>query len=112
MNVPTLTRLLAFATLASTALGADGFEIQLDVVSSGFDKETCWVHPRAGILPASTLANPEALPVIVLTMNKLRLTGSTSRRPNRRAKRAVARALTSSFEVKASRRPIPRRSRS
>lgn len=76
MSVLTLKRLLVFAILANPALAVDGFEIQLDVVSSGFDKETCWVHPRAGILPASTLANPGGVPAIVMTMNKLRLTGS------------------------------------
>ncbi|MBK8092522.1 MAG: hypothetical protein IPK32_11225 [Verrucomicrobiaceae bacterium] len=24
------------------------FTIQLDTVSTGFDKKSCWVHPRAG----------------------------------------------------------------
>ncbi len=45
------------------------YELQLDVLSSGFDKQTCWVHPRAGAIPGKT-------PKVVLTMQKLVLTGS------------------------------------
>jgi len=48
---------------------APDFDIQLDTISSGFDKKSCWVHPRAGAIPA----NP---PSVVLTMQKLLLTGS------------------------------------
>lgn len=55
-----------FARAATT--GKD-FQIQLDVLSSGFDKKTCWVHPRAGAIPGKT-------PKVVLTMQKLLLTGS------------------------------------
>ena len=46
-----------------------GFKIQLDTISSGFDKKTCWVHPRAGAIPGET-------PSVVLTMQKLLLKGS------------------------------------
>jgi hypothetical protein len=44
--------------------------IQCDVkkVQSGYDRKTCWVHARAGIIPN--------LNRIVLTTQKLRLTGS------------------------------------
>lgn len=45
------------------------FTIQLDTVSSGFDKKSCWVHPRAGAIPG----NP---PKVVLTMQKAMLVGS------------------------------------
>lgn len=45
------------------------YDIQLDVISKGFDKKTCWVHPRAGTIPG----NP---PKVVLTMQKLLLSGS------------------------------------
>ena len=54
---------------ASFAADAPGFDIQLDTIRSGFDKKTCWVHPRAGAIPG----NP---PKVVLTMQKLLLTGS------------------------------------
>ena len=43
------------------------YSLQLDVVSAGYDRKTCWVHARAGIVPPSTT---------VLTAQKLRLTGS------------------------------------
>jgi hypothetical protein len=61
-----------------TALGADSqevaapsveFDIQLDTITSGFDKQTCWVHPRAGTIPGET-------PIVVMTMQKLLLSGS------------------------------------
>jgi len=45
------------------------YKVQLDVVSRGYDGKMCWVHPRAGIVAA----NP---PAVVLTMQKLLLTGS------------------------------------
>jgi len=50
--------------------GADpAYRIQLDVVSRGYDGKTCWVHPRAGTIPGEN-------PSVVLTMQKLLLTGS------------------------------------
>ena len=48
---------------------APGFRIQLDTLSHGYDGKTCWVHPRAGAIPSPT-------PSVVLTMQKLLLTGS------------------------------------
>ncbi len=45
------------------------FTVQLDTITSGYDAKMCWVHPRAGALPT----NP---PSVVLTMQKLLLTGS------------------------------------
>lgn len=45
------------------------FDIKLDTISSGFDKKSCWVHPRAGAIPG----NP---PKVVLTMQKAMLVGS------------------------------------
>lgn len=45
------------------------FTVQLDTVTRGYDGKMCWVHPRAGTLPG----NP---PSVVLTMQKLLLTGS------------------------------------
>jgi len=45
------------------------FHIRLDTIRSGFDKKTCWVHARAGVVPGSS-------PAVVLTMQKLLLTGS------------------------------------
>jgi hypothetical protein len=57
------------AALAAAQPGPD-YQQQLDTLSQGFDGETCWVHPRAGIVPDGRgLA-------VVLTMQKLLLTGS------------------------------------
>lgn len=39
------------------------YRIQLDVVSDGYDGQTCWFHPRAGAVPGPT-------PTVVLTMQK------------------------------------------
>ncbi|MFA6544288.1 MAG: sialidase family protein [Limisphaerales bacterium] len=65
-----LLALLASASTAAFAAGsAPGFRIQLDTISRGYDGKTCWVHPRAGAIPG-------AVPSVVLTMQKLMLTGS------------------------------------
>lgn len=63
-----LAGLLAVTTLAA-AEPAPGFRLQLDTLHRGYDGKTCWVHPRAGAIPG-------ARPGVVLTMQKLMLTGS------------------------------------
>ena len=45
------------------------FRVQLETIRRGYGGETCWVHPRAGAIPG-------AFPSVVLTMQKLLLTGS------------------------------------
>ncbi len=45
------------------------YSIKLDTVTSGFDGKTCWVAARAGVIPG-------VKPTVVLTMQKLLLTGS------------------------------------
>lgn len=52
---------------------APAYQIRLETVSRGYDGKTCWVHPRAGILPARGEGRP---PTVVLTMQRLLLTGS------------------------------------
>ena len=47
------------------------YRVQLDTIHSGFDKHTCWVHARAGAIPQ---AGED--PIVVLTMQKLLLSGS------------------------------------
>jgi len=71
---PRATPFVHFAALlgliTGAGLGAEpGYRIQLDTLSHGFDGKTCWVHPRAGAIPGSP-------PKVVLTMQKLLLTGS------------------------------------
>ncbi|MCK5803196.1 MAG: exo-alpha-sialidase [Lentisphaeria bacterium] len=43
------------------------FETELQTVRTGYDRETCWVQTRAGLLPPND---------VVITTQKLRLTGS------------------------------------
>lgn len=45
------------------------FTVQLDTLTRGYDGKMCWVHPRASALPG-------APPSVVLTMQRLLLTGS------------------------------------
>ena len=45
------------------------YVIKLDVVQSGFTPTHCWVHPKSGAIPG----NP---PTVVMTMQKLLLSGS------------------------------------
>ncbi len=45
-------------------------DIELQAVSQGYDRKTCWVHPRAGAIPVE-----DGPPIVVLTMHKLRITG-------------------------------------
>lgn len=63
------TLILFTAPLLPAAAEPMGYEVQLDTIHSGFDKETCWVHPRAGTIPGEN-------PIVVLTMQKLLLSGS------------------------------------
>jgi hypothetical protein len=67
-----LATVVSFVVLCSCLRAEDtapGYRIQLDVVSRGYDGKTCWVHPRAGTIPGEN-------PIVVLTMQKLLLTGS------------------------------------
>jgi hypothetical protein len=48
---------------------APGYRVQLDTICRGYDGRTCWVHPRAGAIPLER-------PVVVMTMQKLLLSGS------------------------------------
>ena len=53
----------------ATRFSADDYEIQLDTITSGYDGKMCWVHPRAGTIPGEN-------PIVVLTLQKLLLSGS------------------------------------
>ena len=73
MNRPARTvgwALLAAVTALLPAAPAPftpvAYQVQLDVISEGYERDTCWFHPRAG-------ASPGATPVVVLTMQKLNL---------------------------------------
>ncbi len=60
------------STTAEEARPRLEYSIQLEVAGKGFDKETCWVHARAGIIPGNNGRAPE----VVMTMQKLLLSGS------------------------------------
>jgi len=47
--------------------------IQLDTIARGFDGRTCWIHPRAGLVPG---AGRGGLPAVVLTLQKGDMAGS------------------------------------
>jgi hypothetical protein len=48
------------------------YRIELTTAASGFDKKMCWVHARAGVVPAAA----DRQKTVVMTMQKLLLTGS------------------------------------
>ncbi len=50
-----------------TGAGILDFNVKLTTISRGYDRKTCWVHPRGGVVPPSTA---------VITMQKLLLTGT------------------------------------
>lgn len=65
-----MLRHLLLAILAASVLqAAEPYELKLETITQGYDGKMCWVHPRAGAIPGST-------PQVVLTMQKLLLTGS------------------------------------
>ena len=67
------------AAAPSTAQGEDGpldYHIELLRASSGYDGKTCWVHARAGAIPPRVPGNPADRPQVLMTMQKLLLTGS------------------------------------
>ncbi len=49
------------------------FEIDLTTAHEGFDKKMCWVHARAGAIPG---AGENGQPLVVMTLQKLQLSGS------------------------------------
>ena len=77
----TLLRLTIFLSLVdSTARHAASqdipaaeseFTVQLQTAQSGYDRKTCWVHTRAGVIPDGAHSFSA-----VLTMHELRISGS------------------------------------
>ncbi|MBW7892870.1 MAG: exo-alpha-sialidase, partial [Chitinophagaceae bacterium] len=53
--------------------GIVDYRLSLDTATRMFDGNTCWAHPRAGIMPA---IRNNGTPRIVMTMNSLDLSGS------------------------------------
>ncbi len=66
---------------AATAIVAESdddltYTLERTVAHSGFDGEKCWVHARAGAIPPGVPGNEAEQPLVVMTMQKLLLTGS------------------------------------
>ncbi len=52
------------------------YDIDLNVAHQGFDGESCWVHARAGAIPPHEPGNASDNPFVVMTTQKLLLSGS------------------------------------
>ncbi|MCH9655104.1 MAG: exo-alpha-sialidase [Planctomycetes bacterium] len=52
------------------------FQIKLSTATKGYDGKTCWVHARAGAIPVGAPGNQLDNPIVVMTMQKLLLSGS------------------------------------
>lgn len=70
--------LLCIGLFLCRSAGAEDppFDIDLSVASQGFDGKMCWVHARAGAIPPGAAGNGAADPLVVMTLQKLLLTGS------------------------------------
>ena len=75
---------IAFISLAVAATGYAAenstspldYTVETTVAREGFDGTMCWVHARAGAIPPGSGGNPAKLPLVVMTTQKLLLTGS------------------------------------
>ncbi|MCB1122542.1 MAG: exo-alpha-sialidase [Verrucomicrobiae bacterium] len=65
-----------FLLLPCLALADPLYDIDLTVARQGFDGKMCWVHARAGAIPPRAPGNPGLSPLVVMTMQKLDITGS------------------------------------
>lgn len=52
------------------------FRVQLTTATKGYNGKTCWVHARAGAIPVGAPGNDLDNPLVVMTMQKLLLSGS------------------------------------
>ncbi|MCO8124482.1 S9 family peptidase [Stieleria sp. TO1_6] len=73
--------LIAIASVVISPACADEpapltYTVERTQAHSGFDGQTCWVHARAGAIPAGVSGNDADTPLVVMTMQKLLLTGS------------------------------------
>lgn len=69
--------LLVLTSAVATAEEPElSFKLELQTAHEGFDGRSCWVHARAGSVPAGIPGNEQQQPLIVMTMQKLLLSGS------------------------------------
>ncbi len=78
--LPLLVMSLVSISLASTSLADQpdelSFTLERTVAHRGFDGTMCWVHARAGAIPAGQPGNDSQAPLVVMTLQKLLLSGS------------------------------------
>ncbi|MBL8850521.1 MAG: exo-alpha-sialidase [Planctomycetaceae bacterium] len=55
---------------------APGYEVELTRAAQGYDGQMCWVHARAGAIPAGAPGVGGDAPAVVMTTQKLDVTGS------------------------------------
>lgn len=67
-----------FSVCFLTAVQAEepAFSVERVVAQQGFNGEDCWVHARAGVIPAGAPGNEGQQPLVIMTMQKLQLSGS------------------------------------
>ncbi len=76
------SRALVLGTIAAGLLAraddapALDYRIELTTARKGYDGKLCWVHCRAGAIPPGAPGNPSKLPIVVMTTQKLLVTGS------------------------------------
>lgn len=64
------------AAVCRAADESPDYELELTSAAGGFDGQTCWVHARAGAIPPGSPGNSGRHPLVVMTMQKLLLSGS------------------------------------
>lgn len=67
---------VVIADETARAKPAVDYTIDLTTAQNGFDGTECWVHARAGTIPAGAPGNSGETPLVVMTTQKLLLTGS------------------------------------
>jgi hypothetical protein len=78
-NLPLRTTLPILALILGLPLSRAEevpFDIELAIARQGFEGTQCWVHARAGAIPAGAPGNAGSQPLVVMTLQRLQLSGS------------------------------------
>lgn len=68
--------LLSVSSAVAQERGELSYTIERTVAQNGFDGTMCWVHARAGAIPVGQPGNDSQQPLVIMTMQKLLLSGS------------------------------------
>ena len=71
-NTGILLLFAAFAVRSNAQPATTSFSIEQTVATQGFAGGFCWVHARAGVVPATSQSPPQ----VIMTMQQLQLSGS------------------------------------